>query len=221
MESSLFSHDGEDCRDVFKAVYENRYTWDPGFKGYKGSCLRDLDGKSEEGTFLVGEDLKASVEGVIDEDVKNSIASQLWEVCIHRVRRSFEQVHGQNTFITGSNDSIGLEVIVGGKNIGDRYKIKNGQVTMVKRHIHGTLVQIFTQSTIDTGLGYLSKEYTSQYLDPISEEPKTGKNYFNDSFVKLDVDGPWVLNQRVIKTDGFKSNSSKSQIFKFFDMTML
>ncbi|MDG1060417.1 MAG: DUF3386 family protein, partial [Synechococcus sp. cluster3_bin.96] len=27
---------GSDCRDAFRAAYQNRYTWDPGFAGYSG-----------------------------------------------------------------------------------------------------------------------------------------------------------------------------------------
>ena len=98
-----------------------------------------------EGQFRVGADLKASVEGIEDEEITKAIGSQLWEVCIHRVRRSFEQTHGANTFTAGDTDAVGLEVIVGGKNAGDRYRIKDSVVTMVHRHIHGTVVTIFTR----------------------------------------------------------------------------
>ena len=30
---------GSNCREQFRAAYENRYTWAPGFKGYIGDCL--------------------------------------------------------------------------------------------------------------------------------------------------------------------------------------
>ena len=97
-----------------------------------------------EGRFEIGADLKAKVEGIEDEAVLKAINSQLWEVAIHRVRRSFEQTHGENTFTAGESDDVGTEVIVGGKGQGDRYRIKNDVVTMVHRHIHGTVVTIFT-----------------------------------------------------------------------------
>jgi hypothetical protein len=70
-------------------------------------------------------------------------------VAIHRVRRSFEQTHGDNTFTAGDTDAVGLEVIVSGKGAGDRYRIKDNVVTMVHRHIHGTVVTIFTGSTME------------------------------------------------------------------------
>ena len=54
-----------------------------------------------------------------DEKIKKAISSQLWEVAIHRVRRSFEQTHGNNTFAFGDTNEIGSEIIVGGKNKGN------------------------------------------------------------------------------------------------------
>ena len=45
---------------------------------------------------------------------------------------------------------------------------------MVHRHIHGTVVTIFTESVTHTGSGYLSRSYTSRYTDPASGEPATG-----------------------------------------------
>ena len=29
---------GEDCTHLFKAAYENRYTWESDFSGYEGNC---------------------------------------------------------------------------------------------------------------------------------------------------------------------------------------
>jgi hypothetical protein len=129
---------GSDCTAAFRAAYENRYTWAPGFAGYRGRCSWEQDEQRVEGTFTVGADLKAQVEGIDNEEIHKAVASQLWEVCIHRVRRSFEQTHGDNTFTAGDTDAVGTEVIVGGKNTGDRYRIKGDVVTMVHRHIHGT-----------------------------------------------------------------------------------
>ncbi|NDF62124.1 MAG: DUF3386 family protein, partial [Synechococcaceae bacterium WBB_3_034] len=30
---------GSDCTAAFRAAYDNRYTWDPGFGGYSGRCV--------------------------------------------------------------------------------------------------------------------------------------------------------------------------------------
>jgi hypothetical protein len=212
---------GSDCRAAFRAAYENRYTWEPGFGGYRGRCVWEQPsqaGEAErlvEGTFVVGADLRASVAGIEDEAVHKAIASQLWEVAIHRVRRSFEQTHGENSFTAGDTDDVGTEVIVGGKGAGDRYRIKDDVVTMVHRHIHGTVVTIFTEAVIHTGSGYLSRCYTSRYADPASGEPKGGMNRFTDTFVPLMEGGPWVLSERVVVADAFAESPASRQVFRF------
>jgi hypothetical protein len=210
---------GSDCRDAFRAAYQNRYTWDPGFSGYSGRCIWLHADRSVEGTFRIGADLKAKVEGVTDSEVQKAFNSQLWEVCIHRVRRTFEQTHSENTFTAGDSTDEGLEVIIGGKGKGDKYRIKNDIVTMVHRHIHGTVVTIHTESTTDTGRGYLSRSYTSQYADPTSGELRGGMSHFLDTFVPVTAGGCWVLSERTIRTDAFSDTPENEQTFRFTDLT--
>ena len=210
---------GTDLRQAFRAAYENRYTWDPGFGGYRGRCLWQQQERIVEGTFEVGADLKATVNGIDDPEVHKAMASQLWEVAIHRVRRSFDQTHGENTFTAGDSTQQGLEVIVGGKNQGDRYRIANSVVTMVHRHIHGTVVTIETESVTDTGLGYLSHRYSSRYSDPATGAARGGRQSFTDTFVPLEPQGPWVLGERVIETES--ETGPESQVFRFLDLSPL
>jgi hypothetical protein len=212
---------GSDATAAFRAAYENRYTWEAGFGGYQGRCVWEQGDQRVEGRFQVGADLKAQVEGIADEAVHKAVASQLWEVAIHRVRRSFEQTHGENTFTAGDTDAVGTEVIVGGKNTGDRYRIKGNVVTMVHRHIHGTVVTIFTESTTDTGSGYLSHTYTSEYADPATGAAKGGQSRFTDTFVPLGEGGPWVLSQRVVETDAHGDTPAGRQVFRFEDLAPL
>ena len=212
---------GSDLREVFRRAYENRYTWEPGFSGYKGRCIWQQDDQRVEGRFEIGADLKAQVEGIEDEQVLKAINSQLWEVAIHRVRRSFEQTHGENTFTAGDTDAVGTEVLVGGKGEGDRYRIKGDVVTMVHRHIHGTVVTIFTTEVTETGSGYLSHTYTSQYADPASGEARGGRSSFKDTFVALPGAGPWVLQERVIDTEAHGNTPAGSQTFRFEDLQAL
>jgi hypothetical protein len=213
---------GTDVTAAFRAAYENRYTWDSGFPGYGGRCIWQQGDRRVEGTFQVGSDLKAKVEGIDDEAITKAVASQLWEVAIHRVRRSFEQTHGDNTFTAGDTDAVGLEVIVGGKGAGDRYRIKDNVVTMVHRHIHGTVVTIFTGSTTDTGAGYLSHTYSSRYADPATGEAKGGASSFTDTFAPLGHGGPWVLAERQVETEEAEAEGGVShQIFRFEDLSPL
>ena len=206
---------------LFKAAYENRYTWESDFLGYEGSCSW-TDGQREiKGSFSLGKDLKATVKGIEDEHINKAIASQLWEVAIHRVKRSFEQTHGKNTFTYGDTNEIGSEIIVGGKNKGDKYRVKNDVVTMVYRHIHGNLIVIITKDVTHTGNGYLSKSYSSQYLDPISKKDLKGKSFYRDNFIPLFKGGPWVLASRSIHQESLEGSILNKQIFSFSKLKSL
>ena len=213
---------GSDCRLNFKAAYNNRYTWEPDFPGYKGICSW-TDSKNEEviGSFVINRDLNVTVKDIDDSLINKSIKSQLWEVAIHRVRRDFEDIHGRNTFTVGDYNNVGMEVIVDGKNKGDRYRIKNDIVTMVYRHIHGKLINIFTQETINTGIGYLSKRYTSEYKDPSNGENIFGKSNFLDEFKQLTKNGPWVLIKRDINVMENNVDVSNRQVFRFRDLELI
>jgi len=146
----------------------------------------------------------------------------VWEVTIHRVRRPFEQTHGANTFTAGDTDAVGTEVIVGGKGEGDRYRIKDNVVTMVHRHIHGTVVTIFTTAISDTGAGYLSHTYSSRYSDPASGAPRGGESRFTDTFVPVGAGGAWVLSERVVETDAADASGGVvRQVFRFEDLQLL
>jgi len=209
------------CTELFKSAYENRYTWEPNFLGYAGKCSW-TDGQREiNGSFSLGQDLRAIVEEIDDEQINKAISSQLWEVAIHRVRRSFKQTHGKNTFTLGEQNELGSEVIVGGKNEGDLYRVKNNIVTMVHRHIHGNLIVIHTEDVLNTGEGYLSKSYSSQYFDPISKKHIKEKNFYKDEFLPLEKKGPWVLVSRSIHQESSKGLILNKQVFSFSDLKSL
>ena len=212
---------GTDSTHLFKAAYENRYTWGSDFSGYQGRCSW-TDGERElNGNFSIGQDLKATINEIDDEQTHKAISSQLWEVAIHRVRRSFEHTHGQNTFTFGDTNEIGSEIIVGGKNEGDKYRVKNDVVTMVYRHIHGNLIVILTKEVTHTGNGYLSKSYSSQYLDPISKKDLKGKSFYKDDFIPLGKGGPWVLASRSIHQESLKGSILNKQVFSFSELKNL
>mgnify|MGYP002880753128 CR=1 FL=1 len=219
----MLSHQSKetDCKFVFKAAYENRYTWDSNFPGYEGRCSWEYGKKEIQGTFTLGSDLKATVKKIDDNEIHKAISSQLWEVAIHRVGRSFEQTHGKNTFSFGDTNEIGLEIKVGGKNEGDSYRVKNDVVTMVNRHIHGNLIVIVTKDVIHTGNGYLSKSYSSQYIDPISKKKLKEKSFYNDEFIPLFKGGPWVLASRSIHQESVEGQILNKEVFSFSELKSL
>ncbi|WP_269622719.1 DUF3386 domain-containing protein [Prochlorococcus marinus] len=216
------SYIGKNCSKLFKAAYENRYTWDTNFCGYKGICTWTNGDEEVQGLFSLGKDLKANVTEIENEIISKAISSQLWEVAIHRVKRSFDQVHGENTFLGGDMNELGLEVLVGGKNSGDKYRIKDNVVTMVYRHIHGNIVEIFTKETIETGSGYLSRKYTSQYYDTTTKLPKGNRSIFVDEFVPLNENGPWALSTRTIEKENPNNNNNSSiEKYCFLNLSIL
>ncbi len=210
----------DNCRKLFKRAYENRYTWDPAFAGYNGSCSFEEKEISFKGKFVIDSDLKSNVKNIKNDTISKLVSSQLWEVAIHRVRRDFDSVHGENTFLFGNSNEVGQEIIVGGKNSGDRYRIKDDIVTMVKRRIHGKLITIYTKDIQQTGYGYLSQKYTSQYQDVETAQPITGLNDFEDVFSRIEDSPYWVLSQRRIITEKYRDIPASEKTFRFSDMKL-
>lgn len=188
------------AQELFQAAYENRYTWDGNFPGYTADITYKYDDRVIKGQVRIDASLKAEVLNVEDEAAKKAIHGQAWEIAVHRVRRSFDQTHGANSFRYGSTDANGaVEIFVGGKSEGDKYKVRNNEVCHVHRLIHGTFVTIDTFSSHDTGEGYLSHTYNSVYHDPETGAQKGGKSDFTDEYEK--VGNYYILNRREIRTE--------------------
>jgi len=188
------------AQELFQAAYENRYTWDGNFPGYTADITYKYDDRVIKGQVRIDASLKAEVLNVEDEAAKKAIHGQAWEIAVHRVRRTFDQTHGANSFRYGSTDANGaVEIFVGGKSEGDKYKVGNNEVCHVHRLIHGTFVTIDTFSSHDTGEGYLSHTYNSVYHDPETGAQKGGKSDFTDEYEK--VSNYYILNRREIRTE--------------------
>ncbi|MCP5990095.1 DUF3386 domain-containing protein, partial [Klebsiella pneumoniae] len=84
------------ARELFRAAYENRYTWDANFPGYRANVTYSDGNQSWQGAVEVSADLKPSISGIEEPEVVKLIHGQLFEVAIHRVRRGFEDTHGKN-----------------------------------------------------------------------------------------------------------------------------
>ncbi|MGB3495046.1 MAG: DUF3386 domain-containing protein [Elainellaceae cyanobacterium] len=198
--------------DLMRAAYENRYTWDKNFPGYSAEVTYKTDSQTLTASARVNPDMKAEVSGLEDEEAKKAIHGQMWEIAIHRVRRSFDDTHGKNTFSLGETDDDGaIAILMGGKAEGDRYKLRDNEVVMVHRHIHGVVVTIHTFSSHDTGEGYLSHRYDSVYHDPETGEQKGGKSVFEDEYEK--VGDYFILTRRHIETETTEGTSAQEFIF--------
>ena len=208
------------CKEIFRKAYENRYTWKNEFNGYQGKCIFLINDNIHKGSFLLGNDFKPNIQEIDDEKIVKSISSQLFEVCIHRVKREFESVHSENDFNLLKNSENGIEMSISGKNHGDKYRVKNECINMVYRKIHGTIIEIFVEEFFDTGIGTLSKKYSSQQIDPDTLKAKSQKLEYQDEFVNIGKKDYWILNSRTIKYLN-KNQEEEIQKFVFEDLSLL
>ena len=208
------------CKEIFRKAYENRYTWKNDFNGYQGKCIFFVNNNIHEGEFLLGKDFKPNIQKIEDEKIVKSIASQLFEVCIHRVKREFESVHSENNFNLLKNSESGIEMSVSGKNQGDKYRVKNDCINMVYRKIHGTIIEIFVEDFLDTGLGFLSKKYISQQIDPDTLIANSQKLEYQDEYINIGQEDYWILNSRTIKYLN-QNQEEVIQKFVFQDLYLL
>ncbi len=208
------------CKELFKNAYERRYTWDSKFSGYKGKCIFSLNSNSYKGNFVLGKDFKPEIDNIDDQKIVKSISSQLFEVSIHRVKREFKEIHSKNNFNLIKDSEIGIEMMVSGKNEGDRYIVKNNCINMVYRKIHGIIIEIFVQEFFDTGNGFLSRKYTSQQIDPNTLKANSLKLEYEDRFINIGSQDIWILNSRSIKYLN-KNQEEEIQKFIFEDLSLL
>ena len=208
------------CKEVFQSAYEKRYTWNNKFNGYEGKCVFSINNDSYEGKFALGKDFKPEIRNIYDQKIVKSISSQLFEVCIHRVKRKFEEIHSKNNFNLIKESVQGTEMIVSGKNEGDKYRVKNNSINMVYRKIHGTIIEIFVQEFFDTGNGFLSKKYTSQQIDPNTLKANSLKLEYEDRFINIGSQDIWILNSRSIKYLN-KNQEEEIQKFIFEDLSLV
>ncbi len=185
------------AQELFQAAYENRYTWDKKFPGYSANVQLTQNGEVFHGQAQVNADYSTAINGIDNKEASDVVKGQLWEIAVHRVRRTFEETHSKNSFEYGDADETGaIEILIGGKASGDKYKLRNNEVCMVHRKIHGTIVTINTSSSHDTGAGYLSHQYDSVYSDPATGEAKGGKTLFTDLYAQ--VGDYFILNERTM-----------------------
>ena len=186
------------AQDLFQAAYENRYTWDADFPGYHASVTLRDGGTTYKGQVQINADLTFEVLNIAAEIAQRQIKSQLWEITIHRVRHSFTETYGNNTFALGETDDTGaVEILVSGAAMGNRYKVRDNTVCFVHRQIRDVVVSIHTFETLTTDRGYLSTGYRSLYLDPDTGTTKGPETVFEDTFEEVGEIGRASWRERV------------------------
>lgn len=207
------------AQDVFRSAYENRYTWDSNFPGYQAKVTMTGGEQQHTARVTVNSDLSFEVSDLEDTQAKKAIQGQLWEMTIHRVKHSFAETHGQNTFSFGEKDDNGaIEILVGGASAGNSYKVKDNTVCFVNRRIRDKVVNINTLTTFMTESGYLSERYESFYLNPATKERETEVTTFEDGFTK--IGDYYLLTKRVIRAIDSDGKSVDTE-FAFSDFQLI
>jgi len=187
------------ARDLFQAAYENRYTWDADFPGYAA----DVEVKQGEavytGKIRISGDFSVEVKDIGDEEVKESLYTQLRDVVTHRKRNTFEKAHGANTFSLGEQDETGaVEILVQGDAMGSNYKVRNKQISLVSRVMGRMAFVIHHKASLDTGDGYISSNYTAVFRNPQTNQV-IRQMEFEDTYEK--VGDYYVMTRQVVHTN--------------------
>ncbi|HAX74657.1 MAG TPA: hypothetical protein DCY88_02185 [Cyanobacteria bacterium UBA11372] len=186
------------ARELFKAAYENRYTWDSNFPGYSADVELKQGDEIYTGKIRINPDLGVEVTGIEDEEVKQSIYTQLRDVVTHRKRSSFEQSHGKNQFNLGEQDSTGaMEILVKGDAMGSNYKIRGTEICQVSRVMGRMAFVIDTHASLDTGEGYVSKRYDAVFRNAQTNEI-TRELEFEDTYEK--IGDYYVMTRQVVRS---------------------
>jgi hypothetical protein len=159
------------AQEVFRAAYENRYTWDENFPGYEADLELKQGDEVYTGHVKINGDLSVEVSGFDDEKVQESVYTQLRDIVTHRKRNSFEQAHGKNSFAFGETDDAGaVEILVTGDAMGSNYKVKDQEIAQVSRVMGRMAFTIDHQDSLDTGNGYVSSRYDAVFRNPKTQD---------------------------------------------------
>lgn len=206
-----------DARDLFRAAYENRYTWDSDFPGYSADVELKQGDEVYTGKIRVNRDLSVEVTGIQDEQVQESVYTQLRDVITHRKRNSFEISHGKNTFSLGNTDETGaVEVLVTGDAMGSNYKVRGTEICQVSRVMGRMAFVIDTHESLDTKEGYLSSRYDAIFRNPQTNEV-TNVLKFEDDYSR--VDNYYIMTHQVIQS--YQDGKRITTEFNFTNVKLL
>jgi len=206
------------AQDLFRTAYENRYTWDTAFPGYRADLTLSQGDEVYQGQVQVNSDFTVTVTGIEESAVKESVLHQLRDVVTHRKRNDFEQVHGKNQFSFGDRGSDDSQaILVTGDAMGSHYRVRGEEICQVSRVMGPMAFTIDTQKTFSTGQGYIAVEYQAIFRDAQTRELKAQRQ-FQESYTN--VGGYYLPEQQVIMAiapDGQQTTT----IFQFSHFQLL
>lgn len=205
------------ARDLFRAAYENRYTWDENFPGYSADVQLKQGNEFYTGKVRINRDLGVEVTGIEDEQVQESIYTQLRDVITHRKRSTFDKSHGKNEFNLGKTDETGaMEILVKGDAMGSNYKIRGTEICQVSRVMGRMAFVIDNHSSLDTGEGYVATRYDAVFRNAQTNEV-TKVLKFEEAYQK--VGDYYVMVNQVVHD--YKEGDRTTTEFNFSNVKLL
>ena len=205
------------AKELFRAAYENRYTWDQNFPGYSADVQVKQGNEIYTGKVRINRDLSVEVTGIEDEQVQESIYTQLRDIVTHRKRGIFDQAHGKNEFNLGETDKNGaVEILVKGDSMGSNYKIRGTEICQVSRVMGRMAFVIDTHESLNTRKGYLASRYDAVFRNPQTNEVTSVLN-FEDTFEK--IGDYYVMTRQVIQQ--YKDGERTTTEFNFSNVKLL
>ncbi|OKH38674.1 hypothetical protein NIES2119_08750 [[Phormidium ambiguum] IAM M-71] len=187
------------AKELFRSAYENRYTWDTEFPGFSADIELKQGDEVYTGKVRVNSDMTVEVSGIEDEQVKESIYTQMRDVITHRKRGNFEQAHGKNEFNLGETDSTGaMEILVKGDAMGSNYKIRGTEICQVSRVMGRVAFTIDTHESTNTGEGYIASRYDAIFRNPQTGEV-TNQLEFEDDYEK--IGNYYIMTHQVVRSN--------------------
>lgn len=205
------------ARELFRAAYENRYTWDENFPGYSADVQLKQGDEVYTGKVRINRDLSVEVTGIEDEQVQEGIYTQLRDVVTHRKRSQFDSAHGKNEFNVGQTDETGAtQILVTGDAMGSNYKIRGKEICQVSRVMGRMAFVIDTHESLDTGEGYLATRYDAVFRNPQTDEV-TAVLKFEETYEKV---GEYYLMTRQVVQE-YKQGDRIVTEFNFSNVKLL
>ena len=173
------------ARDLFRAAFENRYTWGADFPGYSADIELRQGDEVFKGKVAIAPDFSVNIDGVENADVVKTLEIQLKDIVTHRRSATFDKVHSENEFALGDTDETGaVEIKVAGKSMGSGYRVRGKEICHVNRAVGPMRFMIDTRETLDTGKGYVPTKTDASFYKGDSGELIKQISY-EDSYEKF------------------------------------
>lgn len=206
------------AQEIFRAAYENRYTWNENFPGYQAQLELRQGEEVYQAQVKVNGDLTVEVSDIDDEQVKESLYNQMRDIVTHRKRKSFDQAHGKNSFSLGEEDATGaVEIKVEGDSMGSNYKVRGKEISQVSRVMGPIAFTINTAESLDTGEGYIATKYNAIFRDPKTDELKE-KREFEEEYAN--IGGYYIPTRQRVEAIAKDGNTTTTE-FNFSNIELL